>query len=136
MRMLEQEGQRQITSDHRESTMCIKCHVTARVTVDKSSGYVGRSKPVEKTVASLMKRQGEKRPQRRSRGILRIQRIKFQCVSLPLNYPPPHTHTQDGPALAYEKDTPLYTTLPLHMTVWWFTPLCPSVSFTPSVSFH
>lgn len=44
---------------------------------------------------------------------------------MPLNYPP-----QDGLALVDEKDTPPYTTLPLHMTVWWFTPSVSSHKMT------
>lgn len=52
---------------------------------------------------------------------------------LPLNYPPPTP--QDRPALVDEKDTLLYTTLLLHVTVWGI-PLRLSVTLPPSVSSH
>jgi len=74
--------------------MSIKCHVAAWVTRNKSSGSVGRSKPPERTVASLMKdgvnteqrrrRRRRRNPARRTPG---IQRIKFQCVSCHLIIP-------------------------------------------------
>lgn len=131
----EQEAHTRITSDQYKSTMCIKCHVTTRVSWDQTlGGCVGRSKPSGEKDCSLFdgghsnkkKSRAEEelrnpamqtltyevdRRRRRRRGGL--QRILFQ----PLNYPP--RPRQDRPALVDEKDTPLYTTLPLHMTGWW-----------------
>lgn len=98
--------------------MRIKCHVTARV---KRSGSVGRSKLMGETEASLMK-DGVKTLSRGG-GILRdthththrgYKELSF-TVFLATSLSPP-----DGPTLVGEKDTLLYTTLPLHTAVWRF----------------
>ena len=52
----EQQSLTRMTSDQHKWTMCIKCRVTAWVTAGtEARGSVGRSKPMEKTEAPLMK---------------------------------------------------------------------------------
>lgn len=47
-----------------------------------------------------------------------IQRIKFQCFSCRFIIPHPHPPTRWACTCGWKR----YPTLPLHMTVWWFTP--------------
>lgn len=110
--------------------MCIKCHVTSRVSCGQTLGdaWALQSQAERNTVASLMmdtvaKKQGAEEELRNSamqtltyeEDERRRQGYKEFCFSHLIIPPSP----QDRPALVDDKDTPLYTTLPLHMTGWW-----------------
>lgn len=125
----EQEAHTRITSDQYKSTMCIKCHVTTRVSRDQTLGEcVGCSKPSGEKDCSLFdgghssKKQGTEEELRNPAMQTLMYEVdgrsgrgyKEFCFSHLIIPPSP----QDRPALVDEKDTPLCTTLPLHMTGW------------------